>query len=78
MLSQEEINRFEILSIANQYATYRWVATEAHKEHSGRLHTPDAMTVYDSVHNHGGWWIYGENVGIPYFGEERLLYNGLD
>jgi hypothetical protein len=79
MSSQEEINRFEILAIANEYATYRWVAREGQEEHTGRLHTPDAETVYDSVHNHGGWWKYRENVGIPYFwgGATAIRWPGL-
>ncbi len=66
-IQSEEIYRGEILAIANEYATYTWTATESHIAHNGNLHTPDAETVYNSVHNHGGWWKYGENVGIPYF-----------
>ena len=78
-IQSEEIYRGEILAIANEYATYTWTATESHIAHNGNLHTPDAETVYNSVHNHGGWWKYGENVGIPYFwgGATAIQWPGL-
>jgi hypothetical protein len=66
----ESIRRDRMLQIAEAYSTYRWIGSEHNRAHDDetRIHTPDAVLPYPQDDtDHTGWWIYGENIGIPYF-----------
>lgn len=61
----DDIRRVDMLEIAERYATYEWVATVANWRHDGVVDTPDAES--DDGRAFGGWWVYGQNTGIPYY-----------
>lgn len=69
LTNEDDISRADMLAIAERYVTYRWTATQSNMLHpnldGGIVDTPDAMTA-EGLANHG-WWVYGENIGIPYY-----------
>lgn len=69
LTNEDDISRADMLAIAERYVTYRWTATQSNMTHpnldGGIVDTPDAMTAEGLANQ--GWWVYGENIGIPYY-----------
>ena len=69
--TEQDIQRADMLAIAERYATYTWTGAQSNMTHpnldGGIVDTPDAMTA-EGLANHG-WWVYGNNVnvGVPYY-----------